>query len=76
MPSGGGIHSIKTMIDRSHDLPIARQPKALGVARSTVYYKPRPVSASVFSPLIAAKATFALNAGECVRRLFFVIECS
>ncbi|MBR1034465.1 hypothetical protein JQ584_49340 [Bradyrhizobium liaoningense] len=25
------------------------------------------------SPLTAAKATFALNAGECVRRLFFVI---
>ncbi|WP_035668438.1 MULTISPECIES: hypothetical protein, partial [Bradyrhizobium] len=24
-------------------------------------------------PLTAAKATFALNAGECVRRLFFVI---
>ncbi|WP_166209689.1 SRPBCC domain-containing protein [Bradyrhizobium septentrionale] len=25
------------------------------------------------SPLTAAKATFALNAGECIRRLFFVI---
>jgi putative transposase len=33
------------MIDRDHDLPIARQAKALGVARSSVYYKPRPVSA-------------------------------
>ncbi|GLI95114.1 transposase [Methylocystis echinoides] len=33
------------MIDRSHDLPIARQAKALGVARSSVYYRPRPVSA-------------------------------
>jgi putative transposase len=33
------------MIERSHGLPIARQAKALGVARSTVYYKPRPVSA-------------------------------
>ena len=33
------------MIDRDHDLPIARQAKALGVSRSTVYYKPRPVSA-------------------------------
>jgi putative transposase len=33
------------MIDRGHDLPIARQAHALGVARSSVYYKPRPVSA-------------------------------
>jgi putative transposase len=32
------------MIDRGHGLPIARQAKALGVSRSTVYYKPRPVS--------------------------------
>jgi putative transposase len=33
------------MIDRDHDLPLARQAKALGLARSTVYYMPRPVSA-------------------------------
>jgi hypothetical protein len=33
------------MIDREHDFPIARQAKALGVARSSVYYKPQPVSA-------------------------------
>jgi putative transposase len=33
------------MIDHGHTLPIARQAKALGVARSSVYYKPRPVSA-------------------------------
>ena len=33
------------MIDRDHDLPITRQAKALGVARSSVYYAPRPVSA-------------------------------
>ena len=33
------------MIDRSHDLPVARQARALNLARSTVYYKPRPVSA-------------------------------
>ena len=33
------------MIDRDHDLPITRQAKALGVARSSVYYMPRPVSA-------------------------------
>jgi putative transposase len=33
------------MIDRNHDLPIARQAKVLGISRGTVYYKPRPVSA-------------------------------
>ena len=32
------------MIDRNHPLPITRQAKALGVARSTVYAVPRPVS--------------------------------
>ncbi|MBM3564456.1 MAG: IS3 family transposase [Alphaproteobacteria bacterium] len=35
----------KAMIDRSHAFPIAGQAKMLGVARSTVYCKPRPVSA-------------------------------
>ena len=33
------------MIDRNHRLPIIRQAKALGIARSTVYALPRPVSA-------------------------------
>ncbi len=32
------------MIDRNHPLPITRQAKALGIARSTVYAQPRPVS--------------------------------
>ena len=32
------------MIDRSHPLPITRQGKVLGLARSTVYALPRPVS--------------------------------
>lgn len=32
------------MIDREHDLPIARQAKALGLSRSSVYYAPAPVS--------------------------------
>ena len=34
------------MIDRSHDLPVARQALALGISRSSVYYLPRPVAAS------------------------------
>ena len=33
------------MIDRDHDLPVTRQAKVLNLARSTVYYEPRPVSA-------------------------------
>jgi putative transposase len=32
------------MIDRSHSLPITRQAEALGMARSTVYAFPTPVS--------------------------------
>ena len=32
------------MIDRKHKLSIKRQAKALGVARSCVYYLPKPVS--------------------------------
>jgi putative transposase len=34
------------MIDPDHDLPVSRQAKALGISRSSVYYEPRPVSAS------------------------------
>ncbi len=34
------------MIDREHDLPVTRQATALNLARSTVYYLPRPVSAA------------------------------
>ena len=33
------------MIDRDHDLPVTRQAQALGLSRSTIYYKSRPVSA-------------------------------
>ncbi len=34
------------MIDRSHALPIAQQAAALNISRGSVYYRPRPVSAS------------------------------
>ena len=37
------------MIDRSHDLPVTRQAKALNVSRGSVYYTPRPVSAGDLS---------------------------
>src|SRR3712207_2470322 len=34
------------MIDRTHDLSIAKQAKVLGVSRGSVYYLPRPVPAA------------------------------
>src|SRR3977135_2156417 len=34
------------MIDRAHDLPVARQALAWGLSRGSVYYLPRPVAAS------------------------------
>ncbi|MCP3476938.1 IS3 family transposase [Bradyrhizobium sp. CCGUVB1N3] len=41
----GGPAERKAMIDRDHDLSVVRQAKVLNLARSTVYYEPRPVSA-------------------------------
>ena len=32
------------MIDRSHDLPVSRQARALGISRGSVYYLPKPAS--------------------------------
>ncbi len=32
------------MIDRMHALPVSRQVKLVGIARSSAYYKPKPVS--------------------------------
>ena len=34
------------MIDRSHELPLTRQAKILRLSRSSLYYRPRPVSAA------------------------------
>ena len=33
------------MIDPAHDLPIQQQAEALGISRSSVYYRAHPVSA-------------------------------
>src|SRR3954454_5326650 len=41
----GRVAERKEMIDRSHDLSIARQARVLGISRGSVYYLPRPVSA-------------------------------
>src|ERR1700680_5195229 len=42
----GGIAERKAMIDREHDLAIARQAEVLKISRGSVYYLPRPVSAA------------------------------
>ena len=41
-----GLAERKAMIDRAHDLPLARQAKVLGISRGSVYYQPRPVPAA------------------------------
>ncbi|MGZ7179038.1 IS3 family transposase [Burkholderia gladioli] len=40
----GGVAERKAMIDRAHALPIAQQARLVGIARSSVYYQPQPVS--------------------------------
>ena len=42
----GGIAERKAMIDRDHELSVSKQAEAVGIARSTVYYLPRPVPAA------------------------------
>jgi len=34
------------MIDREHALPLAKQAKALGISRGTLYYVSRPIPAA------------------------------
>ena len=34
------------MIDKTHDLPVSRQARELGISRGSVYYLPRPVPAA------------------------------
>ena len=41
--------SRKEMSDRNHKLPIKRQAELLSIGRSTVYYRPRPVSDQPFA---------------------------
>ncbi|WP_243452989.1 IS3 family transposase [Polymorphobacter multimanifer] len=41
---GGTVAERKTMIDRSHSLPVIRQARELGISRGSVYYLPRPTS--------------------------------
>lgn len=32
------------MIDRTHALPVSQQTRLVGIARSSAYYRPQPVS--------------------------------
>src|SRR5436190_160525 len=41
-----GFAEGKAMIMREHDLPISKQAKALSISRGSVYYLPRPVTAT------------------------------
>ncbi|NML91930.1 IS3 family transposase [Sphingobium sp. TB-6] len=43
---GRSVAERKAMIDRLHNLPLARQARELGISRGSVYYLPRPVSAA------------------------------
>ncbi|WP_409349189.1 MULTISPECIES: IS3 family transposase [unclassified Sphingomonas] len=43
---GGTVAERKTMIHRSHALPVTRQARELGISRGSVYYLPRLTSAA------------------------------
>ena len=38
------------MIDRTHELPLARQAALLGLSRSQLYYEPQPMPAAELVP--------------------------
>ncbi|MDF3089172.1 IS3 family transposase [Burkholderia semiarida] len=40
----GGLAERKAMIDRTHALPVSQQARLVGIARSSAYYRPRPMS--------------------------------
>ena len=43
---GGTVAERKTMVDRSHALPVIRQARELGISRGSEYYLPKTVSAA------------------------------
>jgi putative transposase len=43
---GPTVAERKAMIDRCHNLPVSQQARQLGISRASIYYLPRPVSAS------------------------------
>ena len=60
------------MIDREHELCVTRQAKLVGIARSTVYYLPRPVSAvdlALMKQIDALHTEFPFAGSRMLRRL-------
>src|SRR5260221_6983437 len=60
------------MIDRDHELSVTKQAEAVGIARSTVYYLPRPVSASdlaLMNQIDRLHTEFPIAGARMLRRL-------
>ena len=49
------------MIGRGHALSVSKQAEAVGVARSTVYYLPRPADAGFLEVTRSGTAEFAAH---------------
>ena len=66
------------MIDRDHDLPLVKQAAAVGIARSTVYYLPRPVSAedlALMKQIDKLHTEFPFAGSRMLRRLLAFDGC-
>ena len=60
------------MIDRDHALCVTKQAELVGIARSTVYYLPRPVSAedlALMKQIDALHTEFPFAGARMLRRL-------
>ncbi len=76
--SPGGIAERKAMIDREHDLPITKQAAALKISRGSVYYLPRPVSATdleIMRRLDRAASEFPFAVRGCCEGLLAAEGC-
>ena len=49
------------MIDRDHKLPRARQAKAVGISRGSIYYRPRSVGEAGLGLICAASMSCTLS---------------
>ena len=68
----GGIAERKALIDRDHELSVTKQAEVVGIARSTVYYLPRPVSAAdlaLMSQIDRLHTEFPFAGSRMLRRL-------
>lgn len=63
------------MIDRDHDLTIVKQAAAVGIARSTVYYLPRPIlpeDLALMNRIDALHTEFPFAGSRMLRRLLAI----